>query len=104
LRAAELQWLPEGVILDLRSLHYIWGDDMEEVLDFRQLHKLPLAVVTGPECGPGILTLAQMHRGNDKIQRLAELPGYFEAVEPAVEYLRRKIHEIRKKNPFMFLL
>jgi len=52
---------PDGLVLDFSALTYEWGDMMSRVLDlpdaWRELDEPPFAIVVGPDCEAGMMSL-----------------------------------------------
>jgi len=88
MQAALGVWRPEALILDFRRLHYVWGDEMEEVLGCRGEIELPYAVVLGDPCRRAITTLVQQF--HPKIASATELEHIFDDIEEAWKYVHQK--------------
>jgi len=80
-------WNPGALILDLRELSYVWGDEMDLVLDTGTNQGVPLAIVGSELCLPAIGTL--VHGINSK-QPATDLDHIFENIEEAWQYIRKK--------------
>ncbi len=89
--AALIIWRPSGLILDLRQLSYVWGDEMEEVLGMRGEIKIPFAVVGSELCLPAIGTLIKQFSGFKELKTATDAENVFEGIEEAFDYVGRKI-------------
>lgn len=81
------------MIVDLTSLVYRWGDEMEKVFDPPFEHKatkVPLAVVVDEACESAINTLVH---GVDSKETLVDNERFFFDADDAIEYL---FSELRK--------
>ncbi len=86
-QTAVSMWGPGGLILDLREISYVWGDEMYMVLDGDSWAHIPTAVVGSSACLPAIGTLLY---GIDSKQPATDTGNIFESVEAAWEYVRKK--------------
>jgi hypothetical protein len=78
-------WHPSAMILDLSTLHYEWGNDMDLVL--QPLGEV-VAFVVGPKCERAISTLLY---GVDTTKSVLEAVHFFDAFEPALKYVRQAL-------------
>ena len=81
-------WRPSGLVLDLRRLDYVWGDEMEEVLGCRGEIEQPYAIVLGDQCRPAITTLVRQF--HPEITSATELDHIFDSMEEALRYVHQK--------------
>jgi hypothetical protein len=78
-------WRPSALIVDLRDLHYTWGDEMDLVLSPPSEFA---AILVGPKCERAISTLWY---GINTTQSVLEEPHIFRDFEPAVDYVTRGV-------------
>ena len=96
-RVGEMCFHPSAVVLDLSELSYQWGDDMEGVFGPDCPHAVAVrAVVVGPPSREAIGTLLF---GVHSTTPATEHEGFFEDVDAAVAYVRRRIGEPRFRPP-----
>lgn len=87
--AAHATWRPSALLLDLSGLTYTWGDTMADLLDVGGDLKVPSAIVVGPACHRALATL--MFQDVNTTHTATEREGVFDALQPAVDWLARKI-------------
>ncbi len=99
-QAAVTIWSPAGLVLDLRQLHYEWGDEMDLVLGPPDGVQIPTAIVGSEKCLPAIATLIF---GINTIKRATEEENIFETLHDALAYVEARLVEKRvalaKKYP-----
>jgi hypothetical protein len=98
--AAVAVWHPDGIVLDLSSLHYAWGDDLDAVLPsdkgtFGEL-KLPAALVVGASCQEAIRTL---RFGLASTAQLSEYSWVHETVDAAIEHVIGRLNQDGGRRP-----
>ena len=86
-RTAIAVWYPAALILDLRALSYIWGDEMDWLLSDVWDERIPAAVVGSEACLPAIGTLIH---GINSTQPATDADHIFESIDEAWEYVRKK--------------
>jgi len=86
-RTVDAIWGPSALVLDLRNVSYDWGDEMDLVL---QPPTGISAIVVGPKCEPAISTLCY---GIDTKKSILEQAHFFDALEPAIDYVTRALVE-----------
>jgi hypothetical protein len=91
-QAAVTVWSPAGLVLDLRKLHYEWGDEMDMLLGPPDGLEIPTAVVGSELCLPAIATLMF---GVNTTKRATEQEGVFDALDAALAYVEAQLKEER---------
>ena len=86
-QTAVSMWHPGALVLDLRKLCYVWGDEMDGVLSSHSYYGIPFAVVGSDECLPAIGTL---FNGVDSKIPATDTDYIFDNLEEAWEYVRKK--------------
>lgn len=86
-QTALAMWHPAALILDLRELSYVWGDEMDIVLSGGSGRRVPTAVVGSDACLPAIGTLIH---GIDSTTPATEAENIFDNIDEAWEYVRKK--------------
>lgn len=86
--AAIAAWSPSAVVIDLRKLHYQWGDMLERVFDVGARSyvdsKFPRSVVVGPDCEEPIRTLLLGERSEEPLETIGWI---FRDFEKAFDYV-----------------
>ncbi len=86
--AAIAAWSPSAVVIDLRKLHYTWGDMLERVFDVGARSyvdsRFPRAVVVGEHCEEPIRTLIL---GEYSKEPLSTIEWIFRDFEKALDYV-----------------
>lgn len=91
-QAAVTIWTPAGLVLDLRKLHYEWGDEMDMLLGPPDGLEIPTTVVGSELCLPAIATLMF---GMNTTKRATEQEGIFDLLEPALVYVETQLQQKR---------
>lgn len=73
---------PQNLILDLSRLWYQWGDEMWDIVPPN--HYGPVALVPGPACEQGLVSL---WFGQDATEQVVERAGVFTSIGAARRYL-----------------
>ena len=86
---------PNGLIIDLSELNYVWGDNLDMVFSPGDLSTIPFAVVLGDRCKDAVGTLLNCADSN---QSIFDLDEFFETTDRAIEYLCAKFDEYNRRQ------
>jgi len=88
-------WSPCDIILDFSNLTYKWGNGMLEVV--RPMFSFcPRVVVVGPDNRKALSSLFTFFYGLDPERDITEVPGFFNSVEGAFQFLQQSQIKTKK--------